>query len=76
MLALIFLRWKFGKIRTRKPAMCEPWETGIKAGYETKTVQVGNCTVRVHRPILDSEERSRREEQVRDALRGLIKKGV
>jgi hypothetical protein len=56
--------------------MCEPWETGIKAGYETKTVQVGNCTVRVHRPILDSEERARREEQVKAALRGLIKKGV
>jgi hypothetical protein len=52
------------------------WVAGVKAGYETKTVQVGNCTVRVHRPILDSEERARREEQVRDALRGLIKKGV
>lgn len=56
--------------------MNESWATGIKAGYETKAVRVGNCTVRVHRPILDSEERARREEQVRDALRGLIKKGV
>lgn len=52
------------------------WVTGIKPGYETKTVQVGNCTVRVHRPILDDQERARREEQVRDALKGLIKKGV
>lgn len=52
------------------------WETGIKDGYETKQIQVGNCTVRVHRPILDSEERARREEKVRDALRGLIKRGV
>ena len=56
--------------------MCKSWESGIKAGYETKTVQVGNCTVRIHSPILDAEERSRREEQLRDALRGLIRKGV
>ena len=52
------------------------WVTGYKDGYETKIVQVGNCTVRIHSPILDDQERSRREEQVRDALRGLIKKGV
>ena len=51
------------------------WVTGIKEGYETKTVQVGNCTVRIHSPILDDQEKARREEQVRDALRGLIKKG-
>jgi hypothetical protein len=50
------------------------WVTGIKEGYRTKTVQVGNCTVRIHRPILDDQERARAEEQVRDALRGLIKK--
>lgn len=56
--------------------MCESWETGIKDGYETTTVQVGNCTVRIHRPILDDQERARRENQVRDALRGLIKRGV
>lgn len=54
--------------------MSESWETGIKAGHETKIVQVGNCTVRVHRPILDDQERARREEQVKDALRGLMKK--
>lgn len=52
------------------------WETGIRPGFETKTVQVGNCTVRIHSPILDEQERSRREEQVRDALRGLIRKGI
>lgn len=52
------------------------WETGIKAGYETKTIQVGNCTVRIHSPILDDAERAKREEQVRIALRGLIKKGT
>ena len=56
--------------------MSAKWETGIRPGFETKIVQVGNCTVRIHSPILDAEERTRREEQVRDALRGLIRKGV
>ena len=54
--------------------MNECWVTGIREGYETKTIQVGNCTVRIHSPILDDQERAKREEQVRDALRGLIKK--
>ena len=52
------------------------WVAGIKDGYETKTVQVGNCTVRIHSPILDDQERARREEQVRDALRGLIRRNL
>lgn len=56
--------------------MTADWVTGIKEGYETKTIQVGNCTVRIHSPILDDQERARREEKVRDALRGLIRKGV
>ena len=56
--------------------MNESWVTGIKDGYQTKTMQIGNCTVRVHRPILDDQERAKREEQVRDALRGLIKKEI
>ena len=55
--------------------MNECWVTGIKDGYRTKTIQVGNCTVRIHRPILNEQERARAEEQVRDALRGLMKKG-
>ena len=55
--------------------MSEFWETGIKPGYYTKEMQIGNCTVTVHRPILDEKERARREEQVRVALRGLIMKG-
>ena len=54
----------------------DEWVTGIKEGYETKTIHVGNCTVRVHSPILDDQEKARREEQVIDALRGLIKKGI
>jgi hypothetical protein len=56
--------------------MSEEWVTGIEDGYRTKIVQVGNCTVRIHRPILDDQERARREEEVRDALRALIRKGV
>ena len=56
--------------------MPESWETGHKDGYRTKEVQVGNCTVRIHRPILDEQERAKAEEQVRDALRGLIRKGT
>lgn len=56
--------------------MSESWATGIREGYETKTVQVGNCTVRIHSPILDDQERARREEEVRDALRGLIRRNL
>ena len=51
------------------------WVTGIKDGHYSKTFQVGNCTATVHRPILDDQERAKREERVIDALRGLIKKG-
>ena len=53
--------------------MSESWESGIKDGYQTKIVQVGNCTVRIHRPLLDDQERARTEEKVRDALKGLMK---
>ena len=56
--------------------MSEEWSTGIKEGYRTKVVQIGNCTVTVHRPLLDADEQKRREEQVRLALQGLIRKGT
>ena len=49
------------------------WVTGIKDGYRTKVIQVGNCTVEIHRPILTEAERSKREYQVKDALRGFQK---
>ena len=55
--------------------MSAEWVTGLKEGHETKIIQVGNCTVRIHSPILDDQERARREEEVRSALRGLIQKG-
>lgn len=54
----------------------EGWQDGYREGYETKTIQIGNCTVRIHSPILDTQEKAKREEEVRDALRGLIRKGV
>ena len=52
------------------------WVIGVKEGHYTKTMQIGNCTVTVHRPILDDQERAKREERVRDALMGLMQKGI
>ena len=52
--------------------MSEEWVSVIP-GYYTKEVKIGNCKVRIHRPILDDQERARAEEQVRDALRGFMK---
>lgn len=49
------------------------WRTGIREGYRTKTIRVGNATIEIHRPILTEEERSKRENQVKDALRGFGK---
>ncbi len=47
------------------------WETGIQEGYRTKTVRFGNCTARIHRPILTPEEQARREEEVKLAILGI-----
>jgi len=52
------------------------WVTGIREGYRTKTIQVGNNTVRIHRPILSDEERAKREAQVIDGLKALLMKGI
>jgi hypothetical protein len=41
----------------------------VNGGYRTKTIQVGNCTVEINRPILTPEEMARREKEVRQALR-------
>ena len=51
--------------------MSESWVTGIVPGYETKIVQVGNCTVRIHSPILAKEEQARREDELKNALANL-----
>ena len=53
--------------------MTDGWTTGIREGYRTKTIRVGNATIEIHRPILTDEERSKRENQVKDALRGFGK---
>lgn len=51
----------------------DDWVTGIKEGYRTKVIRVGNATIEIHRPILTDSERSKREDQVKDALRGFQK---
>ena len=45
------------------------WVTGIHPGYRTKIIKVGNATVEINRPLLDAAEASKREEQVKQALR-------
>ena len=43
----------------------DEWSVSEKhPGYVVKTVVVGNVTVNVFRPILDPEERARREKEV------------
>ena len=51
----------------------DEWVTGIHEGYRTKVIQVGNATIEINRPILTDAERSKREGQVIDALRGFGK---
>ena len=45
------------------------WMTGIREGYRTKVIQVGNATIEINRPILTSEEQKRREDRVIEALK-------
>lgn len=49
--------------------MSSEWVTGIREGYRTKVIKVGNATVEIHRPILTPEEQKRVEEQVIEALK-------
>lgn len=49
------------------------WRTDIKPGYRTKTLQHGNCTIVVHRPILTEEEAAKRERQVLDAMESAMR---
>ena len=37
--------------------------------YRTQVIKVGNCTIEVHRPILDPKEQKRRENQIIEALK-------
>lgn len=49
--------------------MTSGWTTGIHEGYRTKVVKIGNNIVEINRPILDANEQTRRENQVKDALK-------
>lgn len=51
----------------------ESWVTGIREGYRTKVIQVGNVTVEIDRPILSPEEQAKRERQVLEALKSFGK---
>ena len=53
--------------------MTSEWRTDIREGYRSKTIQMGNCTIELHRPILDPVERKKREDQIINALRGFGK---
>ena len=55
--------------------MADIWTTGVRDGYRTKVIQVGNCTVEINRPILTPEEQSKREASVIQALKTFAKGG-
>ena len=55
--------------------MADTWTTGVRDGYRTKVIQVGNCTVEINRPILSPEEQAKREESVIRALKDFGKGG-
>ena len=44
------------------------WATDVHPGYRTKTIQVGNTTIEINRPILTDEERQKAEAKVIQAL--------
>lgn len=52
----------------------DAWTEGIHAGYRTKVIRVGNCTIEINRPLLTAEEQARREENVKQALRSFMRK--
>ena len=49
--------------------MSDVWVTNVHAGYRTKTIKVGNCTIEINRPILTPEEQKRREARIIEALK-------
>ena len=44
------------------------WTTDTRQGYRTKTIQIGNATVIVHRPVLEAAELERREKEARQTM--------
>ncbi len=49
--------------------MTSEWKTDVHAGYRTKVIKVGTCTIELNRPILTPEDQKRREDQVIEALK-------
>jgi len=65
------------KARTSKAKIEELTEEQKKAGwtlsedhpgYRCKTIQNGNCTIKIYRPFLSEEERKRREASIINVL--------
>lgn len=48
--------------------MSEWTKSESSPGYRTKTVQFGNCTIIIERPILTEAEQAKREAQVKSTL--------
>ena len=67
--ALPWRNWKIWLVTS----MTEAWSTGIREGYRTKVIRVGNATIEIHRPILTDDERRKQEENVTHALMGFMK---
>lgn len=40
------------------------WRTDVEPGYRAKTIQHGNCTITIMRPIMTAEQQARREREV------------
>lgn len=57
-------------------SMNDGWVTGVMEGYRTKTIKYGNCTIEINRPILTDEERLKREEEVKRAMRSFWKESM
>lgn len=53
--------------------MSDNWTTDVRPGYRTKTLQYGNCTIVVHRPILSDAERAKREREVVTAMESAMR---
>lgn len=50
----------------------DEWVPSIKRpGYMVKTIQSGNATIRIHRPILTEEEAAKRDKEILDELERL-----
>ena len=59
-------------VRTSGDVASDTWQTGIREGYRTKIIRVGNCTVAIHRPILSPEEQKAAEERVKRELMAIL----